>query len=204
MPRLRTIARLTAVVIATVLALAVGGGSAGSTALPDRVATDHSVPGPKQPIDTIGISGAQFHVRSGDPHCHTGAGSLGSGFPVPRGAMVIGATVYHIDGSTTSSVYGELSRHNFTTGGSHILAKGTSPVATSGSGRLELNVASGYVMTEGEAINMVVSFASGSCLKGVEVHYIAHPEPSTSQLRVADAAPAAGFAPDGAASSPTG
>lgn len=81
-------------------------------------------------------SGAQFKVRSGNPGCFTGSGSLGYGFPVPRGALLTGATVYYIDSSTTGSVYGELSRHDFSSGATYLLATKSSGAATTDTARV--------------------------------------------------------------------
>ena len=159
------------------LALAALGGSAVSA----------SVPGPRQPIEHISVSGANFNVRSGNPGCCTGAGSLGFGYRVPRGAMITGATVYIIDTSPTAAVFAELFRHDFATGASGTLDCGVSSGTTTD--QIELTVDPGYVVTAGQAINVVVTVASGTCFKGAEVHYIAHPDPTATGLRTRTKAP---------------
>ena len=188
MSRKATIA-VTAVAVAFLAACvaAVGGSAAAAP------------PGPRQPIEHIAVSGAQFKVRSGNPGCFTGSGSLGYGFPVPRGALLTGATVYYIDSSTTGSVYGELSRHDLTSGATYLLAtKSSGAAATTGTGTLELAVDPGHLLAAAESVNLAVTVSGGVCFKGAEVHYIAKPDPATTDTARADGTPTPGIAQDGA------
>ncbi|HEY5878565.1 MAG TPA: hypothetical protein VIU11_06635 [Nakamurella sp.] len=178
-----------------IIAIAIAVLAAGAAAVGGSAAA--APPGPRQPIEHIAVSGAQFKVRSGNPGCFTGSGSLGYGFPVPRGALLTGATVYYIDSSTTGSVYGELSRHDLTSGATHLLATKSSGAATTGTGTLELAVDPGHLTAAAESVNLAVSVSGGVCFKGAEVHYIAKPDPATTDTARVDGAPTNGIAPDG-------
>ena len=164
--------------------------AAGASAAPA------AVPGPREPIEHLGLSGANFHTRSGTPGCFSGGGSVGAGFPVPRGAMVTGATLYVIDSSPTVKVFGELSVHDFTTGATHTL--GTAGSTVNGTSTMEIVVDPGYVLTTGQAVNLVVTIGSGTCFKGAEVHFIRNPMTTTtsSASRSGEPTPAPALAPD--------
>ena len=167
MPRLLTFAATAAV------ALTVGATATSAAVTVSPTATSTAVPGPRQPVEHLGISGANFHTRSGNPGCYTGSGSVGTGFAVPRGAMVTGVTVYVIDSSSSASIYGELTHHSFTNGASYRL--GTASSTGTGTSTLDIVVDPGYVVAPGEAVNLVVTIGSGTCLKGAEVHFIRNP-----------------------------
>jgi hypothetical protein len=110
-------------------------------------------------------------VKSGSPGCFTGAGTLGSPFAVPGGAVVTGATVYVIDGQTTANVFAALNKHDMTSGGTFELARGNT-TGVAGTTKLELVVQGGAVLATGQAINMSVTVGDGTCFKGAEVHYL--------------------------------
>jgi hypothetical protein len=73
-----------------------------------------------------------------------------------------------------------------------VLSSGTA------TGQIELTADPGYVPTAGQAINVVVTVGSGTCLKGAEVHYIAHPDPTATSLRTGEEGTEPGLAQDGA------
>lgn len=191
MPRLRTLAATAAV------ALTVGATATSAAVTVGPTATSTAVPGPRQPVEHLGISGANFHTRSGNPGCYTGSGSVGTGFAVPRGAMVTGVTLYVIDSSSTVSIHGELTHHSFTNGGSYLL--GTATSTGTGTSTMDIVVDPGYVVAPGEAVNLVVTIGSGTCLKGAEVHFVRNP--SAASTSAAGAASAA--QPTEAAAQPT-
>jgi hypothetical protein len=168
-------------------ALALGGANpAGGEGAP--------LPGPKQPTEHAAISGGFFQVKSGKPGCFTGAGTLGAPFPVPRGAVVTGATVYVIDGQTSANLFVTVNRHDMTSGAtSELVRANTTGVA--GTTTLELVIAGGAVLGPGQAINMSVTVGDGTCFKGAEVHYLR--SAATSTLRMADRAPVPGYTPAG-------
>jgi hypothetical protein len=168
---------------AAALAVALGGPAAAA------------VPGPKEPIEHVGISGAHFFTRSGTPSCFGAAGSVGAGFPVPAGAMVVGATLYTIDSSPTAHVFGELVRHNFTSGGTFRLG---SAASTGGTGTVEIGVDPGYVLGPDEAVNLIITKPAGACFKGGEVHFVRKPAAPPAAAREGAPAPVAGFGPDAA------
>jgi hypothetical protein len=178
--------RRLALVTAT-LALTLTGSAAAATLAP--------LPGPKVPIEHIGVSGAHFTVRSGEPGCYGGAGSIHHGYEVPRGATLTGLTAYVVDTQAGGSIYVELSRHNFATGGSYILAKGNS--VNGYDTTVDLKVDPGYTVATGEGVNVVVTMPKGVCFKGAELHYL--PGPATaSTLRQSEPDQAGGRAPDAA------
>lgn len=154
-----------------------------------------AVPGPKEPIEHAGISGAHFFTRSGAPGCFTGGGSVGAGFPVPAGARVVGATLYVIDGEPTRTIFGELDRHNFTSGGTFTLGKGSS---AGGTGTIDIRLDPGYVVGPDEAVNLIVTIGDGTCFKGGEVHFVRSPSAPPPASRQSAPVPAPGLKPDGA------
>jgi hypothetical protein len=116
----------------------------------------------------------QWRILPGEerqPRCFTGAGTLGSPFAVPGGAVVTGATVYVIDGQTTANVFAALNKHDMTSGGTFELARGNT-TGMAGTTKLELVVDGGAVLATGQAINMSVTVGEGTCFKGAEVHYL--------------------------------
>jgi hypothetical protein len=172
------------------LALTLTGSAAAATLVPP--------PGPKVPIEHIGVSGAHFSVRSGTPGCYTGAGSMHHGYEVPRGATVVGLTAYVVDTQAGGSIYVELSRHNFATGGSYTLAKGNSVDGYNTT--VDLKVNPGYTLAEGEGVNVIVSVPSGVCFKGAELHYLPPGVPANpaGAQRQTQAQPTELVAPDAA------
>jgi hypothetical protein len=148
----------------------------GALAVSAASATSAAVPGPRQPVEHLSISGANFDVRSGNPGCYTGGGSVGANFAVPRGAMVTGATLYVIDNVSPGSIFGELDRHQFSNGGSYRLGYGKSTV--DGTSTVDIVVDPGYVLAPAEAVNLIVSIPDGTCFKGAEVHFIRDPSPT--------------------------
>ncbi len=170
------------------LALSLGGAAAAQAApIP--------VPGPKVPVEHLGFSGAQFNVRSGTPRCFTGGGSMGLGYPIPAGATVTGLTAYVIDGQTPGLIHVELSRHDFATGASHILATGDS--VNGDNTTVELKVAGGHTVAIGEGVNVVVTLASGTCFKGATMHYLAPGVSATADGSAQRRRAEPGLAPDG-------
>ena len=168
---------------AAALTLAVSGPAAAT------------VPGPKEPIEHAGISGAHFFKRSGTPGCFTGGGSVGAGFPVPAGARLVGATLYVIDSQPNRAILGELDRHNFTSGGTFTLGKGTS---ADGTETIEIGLDPGYVVGPDEAVNLIVTIGDGTCFKGGEVHFVRSPSAPPPASRQSAPAPVPGLKPDGA------
>jgi hypothetical protein len=175
--------------ITAALALTLGGSAAAAQAAPVPV------PGPKVQIEHIGVSGAHFSVRSGKPGCYSGAGSMHHGFEVPRGATIIGVTAYVVDIQPVGSIHVELSRHNFASGGSYLLAAGNS--VNGYNTTVDLSVNPGYTLGAGEGVNVIVDIPDGTCFKGAELHYLpanVNPTPDGSALRQV---PAQSVADDG-------
>jgi hypothetical protein len=171
------------------LALAAAGALGLTVAVSAMAAsaTSATVPGPRQPVEHLSISGANFDVRSGTPGCFTGGGSMGANFAVPRGAMVTGATLYVIDTVSPGSIFGELDRHQLSSGGSYRLGTGSSTV--NGTSTVDIVVDPGYVLAPAEAVNLIVTIPSGACFKGAEVHFIRNPS-STAGATAPGARPA--------------
>lgn len=182
---------LLAVAVATGV-LAFGGAVA--------VAAPTAVPGPKQPIEHLGLSGGLFDNASGDPGCFAGAGTKSASFPAPRGAMVTGLTAYVIDSTTTAGISVSLNRHDLTSGGTFRLGNAFT-AGSPGATTLTLEPSPGVVLAEPSSVNVDVSVGKGTCLKGVEVHFIRNgaaaaqpttaarvPEPTVTAVRP-DAAP---------------
>ena len=164
------------------------GGAAAAQAAPTPV------PGPKVPIEHVGVSGTHFSTRSGTPGCFSGAGSVHHGYEVPRGATIIGLTAYVVDTLPNKSISVELSRHNFASGGTYVLAKGNSIDGYDTT--IDLKVDPGYVLATGEGVNVVVTVSGGVCFKGAELHYLG-PGENSSPDSVSRQAPETDVAPDG-------
>lgn len=172
--------RRLAVALATVAIVTGAGASAQAAPTP--------LPGPRVPIEHIGVSGAHFSQRSGNPGCYTGAGSVHHGFEVPRGATILGVTAYVVDTQTVGSISVELSRHDFASGGSYLLAKGNS--VNGYDTTVDLKLSSGYTVSTGEGVNVVVSIPDGTCFKGAELHYLpAGVNPTPDGARQAPSSP---------------
>jgi hypothetical protein len=152
------------------------------------------VPGPKQPLEHAAISGGLFQVKSGKPGCFTGSGTFAAPFPVPGGAVVTGATVYVIDGQTSTNIFATLNKHDMTSGATSELARGnTSGIA--GTTTIELVAVGGAIVASGQAVNMSVTVGDGTCFKGAEVHYLR--TPSSTPGSTAEQPPAVGYSPAG-------
>ena len=159
--------------------------------------TSASLPGQKQPIEHIAISGAMFKVADGTPGCYGGAGTVASAFPVPRGALLIGATAYVIDPFDDGKIGVELNRHDLVTGGTVRLATAFTQGA-SGHSTLELKPSQPVLLDGPHAVNITVRVGSVTCFKGAEVHFIrnglaavgataqASDEPQAAEGRAAD------------------
>jgi hypothetical protein len=163
---------------ATGLAVAIAASTVSVAAVASAAPTAPAVPGPRQPVEHLSLSGANFIARSGNPGCFTGAGSLGAGFAVPRGAMVTGATLFVIDTSPTKQIFGDLSYHDLTSGGTFLLKSGGSGLAGTTTKTVELAPAEGHVLTTGQAVNLSITIGDGTCLKGAEVHFVRDPDVS--------------------------
>jgi hypothetical protein len=160
----RSAAGRSATITAAVAALGLGGITAAAP-------LDPLLPGPKQPIEHIGVSGGFFKAESGNPACFSGTGSASSDFPVPRGALLIGATLYVIDSFATGSIGGSLNRHDFATGATFPLAAAVTDGAP-GNAVLELKPAQPALLSASQGVHIRVNVGPSTCLKGAEVHFI--------------------------------
>ena len=183
--------RLAATLVA--LALAAAGGSTVAHA------ASAPVPGPRQRIEHVAVSGAQFGVRSGTPQCYTGAGAVHRGFEIPAGSTLLGLTAYVVDGQSPASIHVELQRHDLATGGSYVLAKGDS--VNGQDTTIEAKIADGHVVGTAEGVNAVVTIPSGTCFKGAVLHYLLPGAATADDVNVEDDATprraSGGVAPDG-------
>lgn len=105
-----------AVAVLAVVGLALATPTASPT-VPTPIAPTTAVPGRKQPIEHLGLSGGYFDDKSGNPGCYTGAGTQGASFPVPRGALITGLTAYAVDGLANANVSVTLNGHDLASGG---------------------------------------------------------------------------------------
>lgn len=135
------------------------------------VATPPAIPGPKQPVEHLGLSGGLFQNAIGEPECFGASGVKSASFPVPRGAMVTGLTAYVVDGSATAGVGVSLNRHDLTTGGTFRLGN-VFTTGSPGTTTLAIDLKPGVLLSEASSMNVDVTVGKSTCLKGVEVHFI--------------------------------
>lgn len=135
------------------------------------VATPSAIPGPKQPVEHLGLSGGLFQDTVGEPGCFGASGTKSASFPVPRGAMVTGLTAYVVDSSTTAGMGVTLNRHDLATGGTFRLGN-VFTTGSPGSTTMAMELSPGVLLSEASSVNVDVTVGKSTCLKGVEVHFI--------------------------------
>jgi hypothetical protein len=186
-PRSRLLSgSIAAATLAAAAALALGGAAATA---------GEPVPGPRQPVQHVAVSGGLFQVKSGKPGCFTGAGTVASPFPIPAGVLITGATVHLIDSQPGANISAALNRHDLASGGTFELGRATSS-GTPGTAQLEITIAGGARLDPGQALNMGVTVGDGTCFKGAEVHYLADDGASPALARTQPTR-APGFSPQG-------
>lgn len=172
--------RTFAVAAAAAAVLAVGGiafaAPTGSPTVPAPIAPTAAAPGPKQPIEHIGLSGGYFDKKSGNPGCYTGAGTFGASFPVPRGALVTGVTAYATDTQANGNVFVALNRHDLASGGTYRLGTANT-TGSPGTVTVEIKLNPAVAVNVPSSINVDVTVADGTCFKGAELHFIRNPAP---------------------------
>ena len=160
--------RFVAIAATALVALTLGGAAATAAPVP--------VPGPKQPIERLSISGGLYKVHYGDPGCFTGKGNLGAAYAVPAGATLLGATVYATDILDAPFVSATLNNHSLVTGSTSQLAQGFTK-GKPGTTTLELVPKTAVTLGPAEAINISINVSEGTCFKGAEVRFIRGPVP---------------------------
>ena len=197
--------RSIAVTAAAAAVLAVGGvafaAPTASPTLPTPIAPTAAAPGPKQPIEHLGLSGGYFDKKAGTPGCYTGAGTFGASFPVPRGALITGLTAYAVDGQANGNVYVALNRHDLASGGTYRLGTANT-TGTPGEVTIDIKLNPAVAVSAPSSTNVDVTVADGTCFKGAEVHFIRNPAPVVAPTPNPTAArpepTATALAPDGA------
>ncbi len=167
-----------AVAAAAAAVLAVGGvafaaPTTGPT-VPTPVTPTAAAPGPKQPIEHLGLSGGYFDKKSGNPGCFTGAGTLGASFPVPRGALITGLTAYATDSQANGNVFVTLNRHDLASGGTYRLGTANTTGAP-GTVTVEIKLNPAVSVNVPSSTNVDVTVGDGTCFKGAELHFIRNP-----------------------------
>jgi hypothetical protein len=151
--------------------LSLGGGVA--VAAPTTAPISAPVPGPKQQIEHLGLSGGLFQTVSGTPRCFTGGGTEAANFPVPRGAQVVGLTAYVIDSEGQAGVSVELNRHSLVSGGTYRMGSAYTS-GTPGETTLTIVASPAGVLDEPSSVNVSVAVGDGTCFKGAEVHFLSN------------------------------
>lgn len=162
---------LVAAAAAGVLALGGTVALAAPTTPASPTEAASALPGPKQPIEHLGLSGGLFADTSGEPGCFGASGTKSASFPVPRGALVTGLTAYVIDSTATAGVSVSLNRHDLTSGGTFRLGNAFTS-GSPGSTTLVIEPSPGVLLTDASSVNVDVAVGKSTCLKGVEVHFI--------------------------------